>query len=123
MTVLLATDQVELYAPAPEDSHGWELPPRDSQDWRWAGLGNLQLGAGPSDPRATEGGGAGPFSPAARPTGSLFLPPEAQPAEGMAAVIRGQVWVLSQVRYIKDPELGGYLDAWVCTATEAPSGG
>ena len=123
MTVLLATDQVELYAPELADAHGWHLPPRDAQDWRWAGLGSLQLAPGPSDPRATEGGGAGPFSPAARQAGTLYLPPEAEPAEGMAAVIRGQVWVLSQVRFVKDPGLGGYLDCWTSTATEAPADG
>jgi hypothetical protein len=123
VTVLLATDQVELYAPSSgADAHGWELPPREDPRWRWAGPGNLQLSPGPSDPRATEGGGAGPFSPRAANAGNLYLPPEAQPAEGMAAVIRGQVWVLSQVRYIKDPELGGYLDCWAMTATEAPRG-
>ena len=121
MTVLLATDQVALHtAPGLADAHGWELPPADRATW--TGTGNLQLSPGPSDPRATEGGGAGPFSPRAANAGNLYLPPEAQPTEGMAAVIRGQVWVLSQVRYIKDPELGGYLDCWAMTATEAPRG-
>jgi hypothetical protein len=121
VTVLLATDQVALYPPsAAADGHGWELPP-DARP-SWSGVGNLQLSPGPSDPRATEGGGAGPFSPGARQAGNLYLPPEAEPAEGSAVVIRGQVWVLSQVRYIKDPELGGYLDCWASTATEAPRG-
>jgi hypothetical protein len=124
VTVLLPTDQVELYAPGAADEHGWRLPPRGDPDWRWCGPGSLQLAPGPSDPRATEGGGAGPFSPGARQAGALYLPPEAQPAEGMAAVIRGQVWVLSQVRYVKDPnDLGGFLDCWASTVTEAPADG
>jgi hypothetical protein len=121
VTVLLATDQVALYPPSSvSDEHGWELPPEARP--AWSGVGNLQLSPGPSDPRATEGGGAGPFRPRAANAGNLYLPPEAEPQEGMAAVIRGQVWVLSQVRYIKDPELGGYLDCWASTATEAPRG-
>jgi len=123
VTVLLPTDQAELYAPEAADAHGWQLPPRADPRWRWCGPVSLQLSPGPSDPRATEGGGAGPFSPGARQSGLMYLPPEAQPQEGMAAVARGQVWVLSQVRLVKDPnELGGFLDCWTATITEAPRG-
>jgi hypothetical protein len=51
----------------------------------------------------------------------LFLPADAEPAEGMAARIRGQVWVLSQVRLQADPtDLAGYLTCWAATVTEAP---
>ena len=123
MTVLLPTDQVELYAPEAADAHGWELPPRGDPDWRWCGRASLQLGPGPSDPRASEGGGAGPWAPGARQSGALYLPPEAEPVEGMAAGFRGQVWVVSQVPLVRDPsDLGGFLDTWACRVTEAPGG-
>ena len=118
MTVLLAADEVELYPANGPDTHGWTLPGTAPS---WTGTGNLQLGAGLSDPRAADRGGHGPFAPATAPTGVLFLPADAEPAEGMAARIRGQVWVLSQVRLQADPtDLAGYLTCWAATVTEAP---
>lgn len=110
MTVLLATDPVDLY-PAEDqaDAHGWALPGTTPG---WTGAGNLQLSPGTSDPRATDRGGHGPFDPAAAQAGSLFLPMDADPAEGMTAVIRGRPFALSNVRLVVDPT-GGGIDCWV----------
>jgi hypothetical protein len=79
-------------------------------------VGNLQLAGGRSDPRAAEGGGHGPYSPAAGLSGVLYLPPDASPAEGAAATCRGQTFVLSQIREITDPADTG-LSCWMATAT------
>jgi hypothetical protein len=102
MTLLLAADQVDLYPPsAGTDAHGWAVP--GTAPPAWAGLGNLQLGPGPSDPRAAEGGGAGPFGPAAADHGTLYLPTDAPAADGCVAVVRGQAYVLSGTRLVPDP--------------------
>lgn len=115
MSVLLATDDVELYpASGAGDSHGWVEQPTEPPSW--AGRGALQLGAGTSDPRAAEGGGAGPFAPTVVAAGVLYLPPDAAPADGMVAVIRGASWVLAQVRYVPDP-IGGSLDCYVASVS------
>jgi hypothetical protein len=114
VTVLLAVDAVELFGPTGSaDAHGWAEPGTDPA---WTGVGNLQVSAFPSDPRAADAGGHGPFDPATRPTGSLFLPVDASPAEGQVALVRGQSWALSQVRLVVDPS-GGGVDCWVATAT------
>jgi hypothetical protein len=114
VTLLLATDIVELFGPTGSaDAHGWAEPGTDPA---WSGAGNLQASAFPSDPRASDGGGHGPFDPAARPVALLFLPVDASPAEGTVAVVRGQTWALSQVRLVVDPT-GGGIDCWVATAT------
>jgi hypothetical protein len=110
VTVLLAADPVDLYAPdLATDSHGWALPGTVPS---WSGLGSLQLSAGSSDPRATERGGHGPFDPAAVESGSLYLPLAAAPAEGTVAVVRGRAFVLSSVRLVVDPT-GGGIDCYV----------
>ena len=112
--VLLAADAVELY-PASDttDGHGWVLPGTVPA---WSGLGSLQLAPGSSDPRAADGGGHGPFSPAAVGSGSLYLPLDAGAAEGMAAIIRGDAYILSQVRLVVDPT-GGGIDCLVATVS------
>jgi hypothetical protein len=116
VTLLLAADTVELYAPAgTADAHGWADPGTTSA---WTGPGNLQMSGFPSDPRAEGPGGHGPFDPAAIPTGVLFLPVDASPAEGTVAQVRGQSWALSQVRLVVDPT-GGGIDCWVALATLA----
>jgi hypothetical protein len=114
VTLLLATDPVELY-PAEDqaDAHGWALPGTAPG---WTGAGNLQLSAGTSDPRAADPGGRGPFDPAAVEAGSLFLPIDAAPADGMVAVIRGRAFVVSNVRLVVDPT-GGGVDCYVAAVT------
>jgi hypothetical protein len=122
VSVMLAADQVELYLPGGLDAHGWREADTDAAPC-WCGLGNLQLGPGLSDPRAAGGGGRGPSQPQAAETGVLYLPPAAEPVEGSAARIRGRVFLLSQVRLVKDPsDLAGFLDCWAATVTEAPRG-
>jgi hypothetical protein len=118
MTVLLAADQVALYPPGTSaDAHGWALEPEGAPSW--SGRGNLQLGAGLSDPRAADRGGHGPFDPSATQAGIVFLPPDAQPAEGGVIVVRGQAFSLSQVRYVRDPrDYGHFMDCWAATVTE-----
>jgi hypothetical protein len=53
VSLLLARDAVELYPAGPLDEHGWREPGTVPG---WRGAGNLQLGAGLSDPRAAGGG-------------------------------------------------------------------
>jgi|SRR5215831_7687046 len=112
--LLLGLDQVTLYAPGAADVLGWAQP--HPATTVWTGTGNLQLTAGASDPRAETGGGYGPFEPNRAETGTLYLPEDAQPAEGQAADIRGRRWTLSQTRLITDPT-GGQLTCWAATAT------
>lgn len=116
--LLLAADQVVLYPPGGDaDGHGWAEPGAGPY---WAGTGNLQLAAGASDPRAAEGGGHGPYAPAAGQAGQLFLPPSVPLAEGSLAVIRGKAWVLSQVRLVADPaDPAGGIACQSATVTEA----
>ncbi len=111
MTVLLAADEVTLYPPGGEDSHGWADTARDPY---WCGLGNLQLISGASDPLATAGGGRGPHGPARSEAGTLFL--DVEPVEGSEAVIRGRRFTLSQVRLVNDPlDPGGGLSCWAAS--------
>jgi len=118
--LLLAPDAVELYQPAAtDDAHGWADP--GTATLAWTGAGNLQMTAFPSDPRAEDRGGHGPFDPAAIPGGVLFLPVGASPAEGQVAVVRGHQWALSQVRLVVDPT-GGGVDCWIATVTGVPGG-
>lgn len=122
MTLLLATDDVELYRPDGADEHGWTEP---SARPYWRGRGNLQLAQGPSDPRASQGGGHGPYSPAADELGLLYLPADVELVDGTAARIRDQMFVLSQARLILDPA-GTGLDLQMATATGTgrwPDGG
>jgi hypothetical protein len=115
--LLLAADQVALYPPAAgPDEHGWEQPGTDPY---WTGVGNLQEQPGASDPRADGGGGQGPYQPHNAQGSRLFLPPDAQPAEGSAALVRGRWWVLSQVRLVPDPTAPptGGITCWTATAT------
>jgi hypothetical protein len=116
VSVLLASDAVTLYPPAADaDAHGWALPGADPY---WSGLGNLQLTFGTSDPQAAAGGGSGPFAPRAVQQGQLFLPPDVQLAEGSAAQVRGEWWVLSQVRLVPDPmAVGAGASCWVCSVS------
>ena len=65
MSLLLATDDVELIAPSTEtDEHGWALTNKTPY---WRGVGNLQLGPGQSDALA---GPAGERGHSIRPTSS-----------------------------------------------------
>lgn len=113
MSLLLATDPVELYPAGDQDELGWTEPGTQPS---WCGAGNLQLGPGVSDPQATVGGGTGPHAPGGAQSGVLFLPLNACPREGWSAVIRGERWVLSQVRLVTDPT-GGQLDCWLATVS------
>ena len=115
--LLLAADPVTLYPPGTPDERGWTAPGTTAA---WTGTGNLQLSAGSSDPRAAEGGGTGMFGPARLESGALFLPPDAQPADGMTAEIRGRRWVLTNARLVADPVAAG-LDCWVAVATRDDS--
>jgi hypothetical protein len=117
VSVLLPTDDVSLYLPSGADTHGWAGT--DSAPF-WTGTGALQLGPGPSDPHSAEAGGHGPHDPNWERTGVLYLPDDAgleQLADGCAADIRGNVWVLAQTRFVPDP-LGGYAGCWVATCTQ-----
>ena len=111
--LLLAPDAVTLYPAAGADRLGWAQPGTVAG---WSGAGNLQLGSGVSDPRAETGGGYGPHDPAWVSTGTLYLPADAGPADGMGAEIRGRRWVLSQVRQVADPT-GGPLGCWAATVS------
>lgn len=118
MSLMLAADVVELFAASStSDEHGWALP--ETSELLWTGLGNLQLGPGASDPRASDLGGHGPFDPAASEAGVLFLPADVTPADGMVAVVRDQMWVLSQVRRVIDPSgVDGALTCWQAAVEE-----
>lgn len=113
--VLLPTDQVELYPPDSEDGHGWAFPADGILPW-WSGAGNLQLVPADTDPRAADRGGGGPYDPGGYEQGTLYLPPDAEPVEGSAALIRGRGWVLSGVRLVVDPT-GGPCGCWTATVT------
>lgn len=115
--VLLAADAVTLYRPGDRDGHGWREP---GSAVGWSGTGNLQLAPGPSDPGAGAGGGHGPSEPAAALAGQLYLPADAEPAEGMTAEVRGQRYTLSQVRFVTDPA-GGGLGCWAAAVTARPA--
>lgn len=118
--VLLPTDYVELISPGELDEHGWRLP--GEAEPYWVGLGSLQLGPGVSDPRAAAGGGRGPHGPARDLTGTLYLPPDANPVEGAGALIRGHPFVLSQVHLVVDPLApGAGLSCWAATVTGVQS--
>lgn len=119
MSVLIATDAVELYEPGEADATGWREPPGDGPPY-WYGAGSLQPNAGITDQAGSERGGHGPHDPAAINTAILFLPLDASPREGHTALIRGGSWVLSQVRLVTDPLGGGALDCWLATATRRP---
>jgi hypothetical protein len=114
VTLLLATDAVELYEPGQPDDAGWVEPPEGGP--RWCGAGNLQLAAGTSDPLAAAAGGHGPHDPAHIASGLLFLPIDACPRDGMSAQLRRSWWTLSDVRLVQDPA-GAGLDCWLATAT------
>lgn len=116
MALILASDAVELYEAGPADAYGWADPQPAPARPVWCGVGNLQLAAGRSDPTATRAGGHGPYDPSSGLTGVLYLPPDARPVEGAPARIRGQRWVISQVREIPDPADTG-LGCWMATAT------
>jgi hypothetical protein len=117
--VLLAPDEVTLHPPGADDRHGW-AEAGDGQ--LWAGLGNLQLAPGPSDPRAAAGGGHGPYAPAFAASGTLYLPPEAPATDGTWARVRGAAYVLSQVREVADP-YDGNLTCLVAAVSSPPAGG
>jgi hypothetical protein len=115
MSLMLAVDPVELYPPGGLDAHGQREPGVVPS---WIGEGNLQLFPGPSDPRGAGGGGRGAYQPAADEAGNLYLPPEAAVTEGMAALIRGRMYVLSRVRQVVDPiGVGAGLGCWTATVT------
>lgn len=114
MSILLAIDLVELYPPGAVDAHGWR---EQGADPSWTGTGNLQLGPGRSDPRASDGGGAGPSAPASAQGGVLYLPPEAPVTEGCGALVRGNLFLLSSVRLVADPTGGESLTCWAATAS------
>jgi hypothetical protein len=118
--LLLGRDDVTLYGPSTvDDSYGWAEPPPDDVPV-WAGVGNLQLTGGISDPRASTGGGSGPFDPARPQAGQLFLPLDAPAAEGCTVDVRGQRYALSQTHLVADP-IGLGLDCTVATVVEVGS--
>lgn len=117
MTLLLAPDPVELHPPGVLDAHGWREQTTDPAP-SWVGSGNLQLGPGRSDPRAADSGGRGPSDPARTEDGVLYLPPEAPALDGCGALVRGRMWLLSQVRLVADPTFPeGGLTCWAATAS------
>jgi hypothetical protein len=124
MSLNLGADQVTLYSPpAGADAHGWALAPTAAV---WAGLGSLQPVPGRSDDAAGPGGGHGPHDPARSRLALLYLPPAANPADGMVAHIGGEQYALSQCRIVTDPRGTGELDCWTATATGTstyPAGG
>ena len=116
--LLLFPDTVDLHGPlSTVDTYGSAEP---DPVVVWTGPGNLQLNGGVSDPRASDGGGAGPYDPAQAPAGQLFLPDDAPVAEGCVADIRGAQYVLSQTYLAVDP-VAGDLGCWVATAREVSS--
>jgi hypothetical protein len=123
--LLLAPDTAALFRPGVLDPHGWRRAGEGPQPY-YDGPANLQLQPGVSDPRAAAGGGHGPHGPARDLTGNLFLPADdAEPLEGSSAVIRGRVFVLSQVRLVADPTDSG-LDCYTATVVSTdtwPDGG
>jgi len=100
VSVLLATDTVELFPPGAIDAHGWV---EQGTVPSWTGTGNLQLGPGRSEARADAGGGHGPSDPAAVEQGILYLPPDCPALDGWGALIRGRTFLLSHVRAVPDP--------------------
>jgi hypothetical protein len=114
MSVLLASDQIELYPAGELDSHGWREEPGPGTRAAWTGLGSLQLITGESDARAADAGGHGPYDPARVVDGNLFLPVGAEPVEGMTARIRGELYVLAHVRLVTDP-VSDSLTCWAAT--------
>ena len=119
MPVILAPDEVTLYAPSARgDAHGWALP---GNRVAWHGAGSLQEQPGASSSTAADRGGHGPADPAAAALANLYLPQEAEPVEGMTARVRGRVWALSSVRFVSDPT-GNHLDCWVASAAPMPGG-
>jgi hypothetical protein len=126
--LLLGTDTVALYPPAGSaDEHGWALPGPDPY---WTGTGNMQLTPGPSDPQAAQGGGHGPYAPAAALQGQLYLPPDCPLQEGSAALVRGAWFTVARARLVTDPTAppGEGASCWVAAVGgtagwEAGSGG
>ena len=113
--LLLAPDDVALLDPTDtEDSTGWELPPTGIL---WQGRGNLQPYPGLVSARAADQGGGGPYDPTFTSLATLYLPPDAPVAEGITADVRGRQYVLSQVRFLRDPQGLGVLDCWAATAS------
>lgn len=120
MVLLLAADEVELFRPGEPDATGWREPAGERA--YWSGAGNLQLNQGFSDPRGTDRGGHGPHDPAASQRGTLYLPPGVEVAEGCSARVRGQLYVLSQVRLVADPQGNGDLDCQAATVSGRADG-
>jgi len=116
MTLLLGTDPVTLFAASGSDGHGWALA---GSAQLWQGTGNLQRSPGRSDPHSDAGGGSGPYDPRAGELATLYLPPSAPVADGLAADVGGRRYYLSQTRYISDPTGTAALDVWAATATES----
>lgn len=117
MTVLLATDDLELYPAGAADEHGWVDTGAAAI---WAGRGSLQIVAADTGPGADDGGGHGPFDPASTPNGLVYLPADAPARDGSALEARGERWVLSQVRYVADPA-GLGLDCLVAAVNRWPA--
>ena len=119
MSVLLAPDEVSLYAPpGDQDGHGWSYGPPDDAPPVWKGMASMQVGSGLSSNGAETGGGAGPYAPSTVLTGFAYLPPGASPRDGMVAVYSGGRYLLGECRFLVDPTGTGALDAWVCQITE-----
>jgi hypothetical protein len=110
--LMLGADQVTLYPPQGEDSHGWALPGTSSV---WMGNGNIQRAAGQNDIGMQSAGGQGPFNPNWAELGIIYLPPDAPAVDGMIAESGGIQYVLRQVRPVNDPRGTGDLDCWVAT--------
>ena len=100
VSVLLATDTVELFPPGAIDTHGWV---EQGATPSWTGTGNLQLGVGRTEVRADAGGGHGPSDPASTEDGVLYLPSDCPALDGWGALIRGRTFLLSHVHLMPDP--------------------
>lgn len=104
MSVLLATDRLELYPPAGADDHGWAL---GGSEPVWSGRGALQLGAGSTAVGANLAGGHGPHDPLSSPVGAVYLPADAPAADGMVLSARGARYTLGSTRLVTDPAGAG----------------
>jgi hypothetical protein len=112
MTILLPTDDAQLFAGGTPDEHGW-VDPSVGQTQVWQGRCSLQLIPGATAIDAGPGGGEGPFDPMSSDAGFVYLPVESGAVDGMVLVCRGKSYVLRVSRYVADP-MGIGIDCLCC---------
>lgn len=104
MAVFLTTSLLSVLRPTvPEvDSHGWALSEGRESVGEWPG--NVQERLPTSDPRASDGGGAGPYDPAVQRTADVYLDPDAQVLKGdLLDAGDGVLWLVNAVRPVGGP--------------------